>query len=57
MIKVKEFTDLSNDLSLAINLKSDTNLVREFQLAYEVIKAQGIIDTIYNKWSILPHKD
>lgn len=57
MIKVKEFTDLNNNLSLAINLNSDADLVHEFQLAYEAVKSRGVIESIYNKWGISQNED
>ncbi|MDG1750376.1 MAG: transporter substrate-binding domain-containing protein [Thalassotalea sp.] len=54
LIKVKEFNELNNDLNLAFNLQSDPKIVKEFQQAYSVIKAKGIIKALKKKWSI-PH--
>ncbi|MDO6447343.1 ABC transporter substrate-binding protein [Colwellia sp. 1_MG-2023] len=55
LIKIKEFTDINNDLNLAMNLQSDPELVAEFQRAYAEIKSQGVIDAIYKKWGIPLH--
>jgi polar amino acid transport system substrate-binding protein len=54
MQKVIEINKLNYDLSIAMNANSDPQLVKEFQLAYSVIKAQGIIEALKKKWSI-PH--
>lgn len=52
MIKIKEVTALNNDLSFAFNLQSNLQLVRDFQKAYQEVKAKGILDKIKQKWQI-----
>jgi polar amino acid transport system substrate-binding protein len=37
MIKIKEIKELNNDLSIALNLESDSQLVFELQQAYNQI--------------------
>lgn len=49
---IKEVDELNNDLSLALNLHSDAQLVIKLQQAFKEIKHQGILDQIKEKWHI-----
>lgn len=42
----------SNPLSIAFNLKSDIELVKHFQQAFEEIKRNGTLNKITKKWSL-----
>lgn len=54
MRKLIAIDELNNDLSIAMNLQSDLQLVLQLQQAYSEIKQKGIIKSLKKKWSI-PH--
>ena len=52
MRKIKEVTELNNDLSIAFNKETKPHVVEHFKQAFDTIKRDGVIEKIKKKWNI-----
>lgn len=52
MKKIKEVSELNNDLSIAFSKETKPNIVSHFRQAFDAIKRDGVIEQIKNKWNI-----
>jgi polar amino acid transport system substrate-binding protein len=52
MIPVADARELSNNLSIAMNLGSDAALVQQLQTAYQQLVQQGKIEQLQEKWQV-----
>ena len=52
IIKIQEVKELNNDLSIAFNNKTNSEVVAHFQQAFKTLKHKGVIENIKKKWHI-----
>lgn len=52
MKKIKEVTELNNDLSIAFSKSTNPQLVSHFKQTFNAIKHDGVIEKIKAKWNI-----